>query len=194
MSPQPLPEIPVYVFAGGRSSRFGSDKARATYQGRTIVEHIAAALAPLGPVSVVTHPDRSFADLGLRTLHDRTPDRGPLSGLQVALEDADAQWIAVAPCDTLGLEASWYGSMLQRASGRAVCFEDGERSHPMVGLYQVALRSEVARRLGDGQLALWRIVDELGTRLTVPPGWDQLARIDTPADLEELCRRNPSFT
>jgi len=70
------------VLAGGRSSRFGSDKALALLDGCQLIEHAVAALTPYVAQIVIcgrTDPRwTSLADLP-------APDMGPLGGLAAAL-------------------------------------------------------------------------------------------------------------
>ena len=87
------------VLAGGRSTRFGSDKARAMLDGATLLDHAIAALAPLCAQVVVCgrHDARHAA------LPDRpAPGMGPLGGLNAALYKAYEDGFAgvlVTGCD-----------------------------------------------------------------------------------------------
>lgn len=75
------------VLAGGRSSRFGSDKALAEWQGRALLDHAIAALDAHVEAMVVC--GRARADG--RGIADRPgPDLGPLGGLNAALHHAHA--------------------------------------------------------------------------------------------------------
>src|SRR5690242_19973966 len=58
---------PGAVIAGGRSSRFGSDKAEALLDGMPLVEHAAAALKPPVDAMVLVGRDRA----SWLCLHDR---------------------------------------------------------------------------------------------------------------------------
>jgi len=79
------------VLAGGRSSRFGSDKALALLDGRQLIEHAVTALMPHTAQVVIcgrTDPRWTcLADLP-------APDMGPLGGLAAALAYAQAQGFA----------------------------------------------------------------------------------------------------
>ena len=73
------------VLAGGRSSRFGSDKALAMLDGRPLIEHAAAALLPHVEQLVVC----GRADPRWTCLPDLpAPGLGPLGGLAAALAHA----------------------------------------------------------------------------------------------------------
>src|SRR5690242_14839672 len=88
------------VLTGGRSSRFGSDKAAALIDGRPMLDWVIDVLVPQvddvlvcgretpGRISVPDYP---------------TPDLGPLGGLNAALRYAAANGfdaVLSVPCDT----------------------------------------------------------------------------------------------
>ena len=91
------------IIAGGRSTRFGSDKALATLDGRPLIEHVRHMLA--GQVREVIVVGRSHA--GLRAVPDQpAPGLGPLGGIAAALFEARARGYAAvltAPCDAFDL-------------------------------------------------------------------------------------------
>jgi len=88
------------VLAGGRSSRFGSDKAEALWGERSLLDHVVARLASVCAAVIICgrHTD------DILSIPDRpTPDLGPLGGLDAALHHAAAagyERVVVAPCDT----------------------------------------------------------------------------------------------
>lgn len=81
------------LLAGGHSRRFGSDKARATLDGVTLIERGIARLRPqVGflAVSAAGLPS-GIADLGLPVLPDPVEDQGPLAGILAGLAWAKQQ-------------------------------------------------------------------------------------------------------
>ncbi|MFN7176632.1 MAG: molybdenum cofactor guanylyltransferase [Thermaurantiacus sp.] len=93
------------MLAGGRSRRFGADKALHEVDGKPLIGHVAAALAP--QVELLMVSGREWG--GLPVLDDMPgPGLGPLGGLAAALCHANGQSfdaVLTAPCDTLGLPA-----------------------------------------------------------------------------------------
>ena len=91
------------VIAGGRSLRFGSDKAVALVDGRPIIEHVIAALKPQVDRLVIC--GRKWPDID--TLVDlRAGQIGPLAGLEAALRFAaqhSFDGVLTVPVDTLPL-------------------------------------------------------------------------------------------
>lgn len=94
------------ILAGGASSRFGSDKALADYQGRPLIAHVAQALR--GQCDALVVCGRTWGDLPELADHP-APVLGPMGGLCAALVHAAANGFAevlAAPCDLLGVEGA----------------------------------------------------------------------------------------
>src|SRR5712691_8368629 len=88
-----------FVLVGGKSSRMGRDKANLPFEGRTLVERVAAAVADAaGSVTLVGPPGR-YESLGLPVIADLEPDLGPLGGIHAALSATSAAWNLIAACD-----------------------------------------------------------------------------------------------
>jgi molybdenum cofactor guanylyltransferase len=79
-------KIAGIVLAGGRSSRFGSDKGLYPYQGRPLVEHAIDILRPNFPTLIIStnNPD-AYAYLNLPMVADTYPGCGPIGGIFSAL-------------------------------------------------------------------------------------------------------------
>ena len=71
--------VPVYVLAGGRSLRFGGDKALAEIGGRTLIQHVTNQWAACASriVAVADHAGK-YESVGMRTIADRQPGLGPI--------------------------------------------------------------------------------------------------------------------
>src|SRR5579872_4815856 len=93
------------VLAGGRSSRFGSDKAAALIDGRPMLEWVIDALAPqVDDVIICGRASPGRISVAYRP----RPDLGPLGGLNAALHHAAANGfdaVLSVPCDTPRLPA-----------------------------------------------------------------------------------------
>lgn len=88
------------LLAGGKSRRFGSDKTLLTWNGVTIVEHLALQLRSLfDEVLIVGNAAGRFAIPGVREAEDKYPDSGPLGGIHAGLSSASCEWGFVTACD-----------------------------------------------------------------------------------------------
>src|SRR5437867_170131 len=93
--------LPLYIAAGGRSSRFGSDKARADVNGIPLILHVARRLEEaVSSLTVVADVEHKFEDLQLRTIADQHPGFGPMAALHAALDDQKHEgWLLLVSCD-----------------------------------------------------------------------------------------------
>ena len=184
--------IPVYIMAGGRSSRFGSDKARALVDGVPMLLRIAGELSPVASsITVVADQAGKYEDLGLRTIADRHPGQGPLAGLHASMLDAQpAPWLLLASCDLIAVRRRWV-DLLMAARGaevRAIAFRH-DRWEPLLALYSTALLDEMTVRLERKDLAMQRLLDGVqATALPLPADWPALCHVNTPAELAEYER------
>jgi molybdopterin-guanine dinucleotide biosynthesis protein A len=97
------------VLAGGRSIRFGAEKAAAEVKGRPMIAWVLDVLTPACVEVAVNARPGSLASVyaeqaGLiRLADDPTDPEGPLAGLRAGLAWANTQGadaLATAPCDT----------------------------------------------------------------------------------------------
>ena len=85
-----MTRLPIYILAGGRSSRFGSDKARAVLDGEPLIKRVARMAMPIAEsTTIVADRTGKYDDLGLRSIADDPPHLGPLGGLAAALGIAE---------------------------------------------------------------------------------------------------------
>lgn len=109
----PLGRLAV-ILAGGKSSRFGGDKALAIYQGRSLLEVLAASLTQGGFTIILSGPKKKLANFSYPIVEDDHPSSGPLwalgslwrqiSGSHLLLAAVDMPFLAPAVRDELWRE------------------------------------------------------------------------------------------
>ena len=107
-----MTKLPVYILAGGRSSRFGQDKARAIVDGNPLIIQVATSLQQISSrTKVIADSKDKYNDLGLDTIADDIPGKGPISGLHKAINDLQANdgdsWFLLAACDLVQIKSTW---------------------------------------------------------------------------------------
>ena len=183
-SEEKTPTIPVYILAGGQSRRYGSDKARALHHNTPLVVGVARALETVASrVTVVAATAGAYDDLGLKTIGDVVPQKGPLGGLLTAIEDCgDSEWFFLVACDWVGVRSRWVRTLLQnrKKESRAVVFKD-DRYQPLFALYHTSLRDSVAKLVGADRLEMRSIFERAETvTLPTPAGWDDAINLNRP--------------
>lgn len=168
------------VLAGGLSSRFGSDKALAEFDGHTLLARAVDALA--GWCEHVVVVGRATAPAP--TLPDwPRAGMGPLGGIAAALHLArDEGYAAVLTCgvDSVGLPEN----LLNLLSPAPAFLE----VQPVVGLWPASAVDAIEAILhGTGSHSMRRFAETIGARAVEVAGAP--ANINTPADLAALQRR-----
>ena len=148
------PSVAGYVLTGGRSSRFGSDKATYPFRGKAMALWVAeAVLAHVPTVTLVGDPD-IHSSLGMPVIPDRVTAAGPLGGIVAALAHAKCQWCLIAACDMPMVGAAPMAALIGRAArsgGKAILprTPDG-RVQPLCAVYSTAARAPLEDALLDG--------------------------------------------
>jgi molybdopterin-guanine dinucleotide biosynthesis protein A len=186
------------VLAGGLSTRFGSDKLAAPYEGRPLLLHaIDGVAAVCDEVVVVLAPggDASRLPPGVSATHDPTEGEGPLAGLhQGLLAAVRADVAVVAGGDMPSLQAPVLAEMLrvlEEASVDAVALEVGGRPRPLPIVLRTwpaadavhALLHAGRRRLGDVLDAMRTAVVDEATWTGLDPDRRTVFDVDVPDDL-----------
>jgi molybdopterin-guanine dinucleotide biosynthesis protein A len=190
-----------YVLAGGKSSRFGSDKARAIFHGVPLIVGVAATLRDsCHDIFAVADTTDKYADLGLPTVKDLQPGEGPLAGLEAALSHHLIRhgdgWIVLASCDMAGLKTVWTEEILKRIpaaeaqAALAIAFR-GEFWQPFPAAFHTKLLPLVSQRLITGQASFQQLLSEAEAptvSVPMPQDWPAMPQVNTPADLAEFNR------
>lgn len=151
------------VLAGGRSSRFGQDKALYVYNGKPLAVWALESLAGADERFVVS--SRPY-DLGVPVHADLYPGSS-LGGLHAALSYAAHTWVAVAACDMPFLTAGYWQRLLEHTDGvQAVVVRgpDG-RPQPLAALYHKTLLPPAEEQLGAGEFKVRALLEKVQTRI-----------------------------
>ncbi|MBV1918021.1 MAG: molybdenum cofactor guanylyltransferase [Sphingomonadaceae bacterium] len=168
------------VLAGGASARFGSDKALAELDGRTLISRAVDSLSRWCEHVIVVGRETAPAP----TVPDWPgPDMGPLAGVAAALHHArDEGYEAVL---TIGVDTANLPENLVEILSPASSYIE---SQPVIGLWSAGNCDALEAILtGDGKHSMMRFAETVGARavkLAVKP-----ANINNRADLADLEQR-----
>ncbi|MFO0011343.1 MAG: molybdenum cofactor guanylyltransferase [Planctomycetota bacterium] len=187
----------AYLLAGGRSRRFGSDKARVEVEGVPQVTRLASQLKEVGwHVAIVAQSVLDYEDLGLDILADLQPDSGPLAGVIAALTDchtAGSTHGLIANCDLVPWDWSWLDFMerrYQETKPSIVVFES-TGFMPFPGLYGTSVLEHARSLWNAGGRSLRELHDRLRESI-VAIAWPEDAipqSFNTQDELRQILER-----
>lgn len=181
------------VLAGGRSVRFGGEKAVAKLRGQPLLIWAARRLeASCASVAVSVRPGSEAEALaissGLTTLYDAPGDAaGPLSGVKSGLiwaASVGARVLAVSPCDVPLLPDDLFPRLIESAAGGAALAETVDGRQPLCAVWPVAALPALAAELqGGAHPPTWQMLERLGARRVLFDPPEAFANLNTREDL-----------
>jgi molybdopterin-guanine dinucleotide biosynthesis protein A len=191
------------ILAGGLARRMGGgDKPLLRIGGRTILERVAARLAPQCEALILNangDPAR-FEALGLPVVADRVEGfAGPLAGVLAALDWTAAERPAIAFVASVAGDCPFLPTDLvarlraarEESGAELAVAASGGRTHPVIGLWPVALRDELRRALiveGCRKVDAWAARYSRATAAWPISPRDPFFNVNTAEDLAEAAR------
>lgn len=200
-SSEPPYAVTALILAGGKSRRFGRDKALLRYDGRGIVAHLAEEAAKVcQEVLIVSDSGQKFSLPAAREIADCYQDAGPMGGLQAGLSAARYDTCLLMACDMPFLSAELMALFIENADGHQLVLpQNGQDLEPMFGVYRRSLLPEVEALLAAGRRSLLNLTKNNDLLLLPPKVWQKTAvgreaffNINCVADYERLLRGEAS--
>lgn len=177
----------AWVLVGGRSSRMGSDKARALSGGRAMALRVADnAGAVCATVSLVGDP-ALYGGLGLPVIADRFPGQGPLAGIEAALGCTVFEYNLIVACDMPDLRETLLEELFAAQADCVLPRHDDGKLEPLCAVYRQRCHPIIQKALETGVRKVTdalRILEDHGLairyiRVSHPSAF---ANLNTPED------------
>jgi len=189
--------ITAVVLAGGRSSRFGRDKALLTLDGESLLARAVRVLSSVAAeVLVLGPPERAAEAPDARIIADQRPGDGPLPALASALRAMRGDRILAVATDMPLLNAGLLAYLLDRSEGYDVTIPRvAGRTQQLHAVYAAACLPPIEARLARGDLKIDRFFGEVRTLVIeeaeiapLDPQFRSFRNINTEADWDEVQR------
>ena len=197
---QPLGRSAVgVVIAGGRSIRFGGEKAAALLAGTPLLlwavkrlQHTCHAVAVNARSG--TQAEALAHSQGLPVLHDAPGDAaGPLAGVRAGLTWAQglgAAALAVSPCDAPLLPEELFTRLMSASRGGAAMAETSDGRQPLCAVWPTSALDRVTAALAGGaHPPTWSVLESIGAvhvRFEDPAAF---VNVNTREDLAAIAAR-----
>ena len=197
-----VPSLGAVVLCGGQSSRLGFNKQELTFAGKTFLETIVSALAPVTQKIVLVgnvDPDRHQLPESVLITQDELNDKGPLEGIRVGLKFLadDCEYAFVSSCDVpllTGALVEFLFAQLNHCD--AIVPTKGERRYGMTAIYRTRLHLAAAERIQQDLLRVCDLADGFDVvhlnaekLRSVDPELDTLTNINSAAEYFRLLER-----
>ena len=165
------------LLVGGASTRFGSPKALARIDGRTLAEIGWETLGRVCDERIAVGKAADALPLPFPLVDDSTGVRAPLAGIVAGLRAAKHEVTVFLPVDCPAMTPDALRALGDACVGAAV-----PQTGPLPGAYAKSALPVLERRLGRGELTLRAALAELEVRV-VDMDERLLVNVNVPDDL-----------
>jgi molybdopterin-guanine dinucleotide biosynthesis protein A len=152
------------VLAGGKSSRFGSDKARFVYRGKPMMQWVLDSFEHADERFIVAN--QAYDEFDLPVYEDVISSPTPLSGIHSALVHARHDWVAIAACDMPFLTKTYWSLLYEHCQHTAaVVVESDTGLEPLAAFYHKTLIPDIEASLRKNQKAVHIFLDSVATMI-----------------------------
>ena len=186
-------DITGVILAGGKSSRFGSNKALAMVDGKPLIQHVADLMSSLFPECIlITNTPAEYEFLSLPMTHDRYQDSGPLAGIHAALLKISTPRAFVVACDmpNLSPELIQYICNINEQEYEVIIPSPEKGQEPLFGIYHKKSLEVIESYLQQKDFKIISVLEDLQVRrvseqeiLSITEDLGCFKNINRPTDL-----------
>ena len=192
--------LPV-ILAGGKSRRFGADKAVAKLGDKSLIDYTINKLEPkFAEILVITNNPMQVSKNNIFFIKDTMSGQlGPLVGILSAMEwvknnDKNYEWIISFPCDTPFFEEKIIDKVInsQKRSDKKLLFlKSGNKRHNIFGLWSIELMEQLRNDINQGARKVEDWANKIGTEIVeINSESDKsFLNINTKLDLEDAQKK-----
>jgi molybdopterin-guanine dinucleotide biosynthesis protein A len=172
----------------------GRDKALLKLNRQTFIGHLAQELSGCREVFISSCIERDYSAAGLQVLVDERKDVGPMEGIRQALRHASTNHVFVCAVDMPFIRRDMVEYLANRISSEddACVFRDGERIHPLCGIYSSTALPFMERLMAAERHRMMELLSLMQTKYVdiSSAGFARrmLSNINTPEDYDGLTR------
>jgi len=185
------------ILAGGKSSRFGSNKSLSKLANNKLIEHVINKIDTYFPEILVVSNDRGLQieNQKIKIIKDCIKGYlGPLAGVLSAMKYANSfenkfKWLITFPCDTPFFEKLIIEKMIEKTVSpkeKIYFVKDKKHRHNIFGLWSISLEKILEEDLKNNfrKVDLW--ADKIGCNFIEKDiqNENEFLNINTKEDLE----------
>jgi len=154
----------LLILAGGKSSRFGEDKAKAAVKGKGFIDHILDNIGDLFSRVYIVSNEKEFNFKGNAEVIFEKGESflGPLNGLFWGIKEGKGERFFLIGCDMPFVKRSVVSAMLgYNTSSDALIPVISGYPEPLHGIYKKALLENIEQSMQAGNLTMMRLLKEI---------------------------------
>lgn len=133
-------DLSGFILAGGKSSRFGSDKALARIEGKTMISYSIDLLKPFCQTICVNKGDKDdYSYPEVYSISDLIPGIGPMGGIYSCLKTSETNYNLILTCDMPYISSDLLDNVIniwyKKKQDITICKNKEGKLFPFPGIY-----------------------------------------------------------
>jgi molybdopterin-guanine dinucleotide biosynthesis protein A len=186
--PSPVTAI---LLAGGKSTRMGKDKRLLKVNGVPLVNRLCATLGPLFDQLIIATGTDGPSWNGFRSVIDRFPASGPLSGIHAGLSASETEHNFVIACDIPNVNLAALRKLISLSEDCDIVmpsFGNG-LAEPLFAFYRKQVVETALKLLQKGRFQVRALMEECNSHVVNFPDTGWYVNLNTPEDFGRFLAR-----
>lgn len=178
------------ILSGGKSKRFGKDKALASFNEKTFLEYLIDEFKYYGDL-YLSGPIYKYNFLKeIIILEDTFQNKGPMTGIYEILKNSKTDWNFIVAVDMPFIDLEFLDPLVKNIEEdyEAIIYLDGEQKNPLCALYHRDIVPKLEYHLKNNKLQMMAFLDTLKVKY-IPihsSNRNKLLNINTLEDYKKL--------
>lgn len=185
--------IAVFILAGGKSSRMGSDKGLIELSGKSLAQHVIDAGKTVSDSVYLVANNTEYKNFRIPVINDLILDKGPMGGIYTALSATKLEWNMFLSCDIPLIKSDILKLLSDNIQSDydAIIVKHNNTIEPLCGIYNKSLKDFFQVSIEQEKLSITKALAELKVKYVEIPELESRAtycfkNINTPQDLKEV--------
>jgi len=179
-----ISDISAYILAGGKSSRFGENKALYNYEGTPLVQRVVRTVHAVIPrIGIIANQPELYSFLDLPVYTDIIPGLGPLGGIYTALRRSSTPYVFIAACDMPDISPDVIRYMISLAENHDVTIPWNDNFYePLHAIYSRSCLGTIERMIerDERRVSAFLEIEAVSTRKVL---FDEISAIADPSSI-----------
>jgi molybdenum cofactor guanylyltransferase len=189
--------ISVYIAAGGKSSRMGTDKGLMEFKGKRMIDYLTETLMSIPVPFTMISQNKAYDAIGVEVIKDIIPEKGPMGALQTALHHSPTEYILLLSCDSPFVAAMAFEHLVSKLTHQEVLVaRTMSRINPLFAVYQRTIKSKVDECINRNELKMLSLIESCSYEEIDMSEIEKkyplsFMNINTPDDVKEILKLWP---
>ena len=181
-------ELEIFILAGGKSRRMGTDKGIISFNGKAMVQYSIDLANQLSERVTIISNNLAYKEFGVPVVKDIVPNIGPIGGVYTALKKSNVDNVLVLTVDSPMLQLDLIHELIKAHLQNDVTYLRGlNRIYPLTAIYNKTSLEVIKMQIEQGNFTVRDCFNNLrcGSVEVGAAQVNQLANINTLLDLKK---------